>query len=474
MELTKLTLTQARAKLDAKECSAYELVQAYVDKAKKENTTLNAYLEIFEETAQKQARAADEKISAGEARPLTGIPLAIKDNILINGHIASAASKILQNYAAVYDAHVIQKLNDAGAVYVGRANMDEFAMGSSTENSAFGVTKNPHDPLRVPGGSSGGSAAAVAGDLAIAALGTDTGGSIRQPASLCGVVGYKPTYGAVSRRGAIAMGSSLDQIGPLAKTVEDAQLLFESIRGADPRDATSLPESAFTQEKALTTIGVPRAFLESGVDEDVKALFEKSLKLLEQEGHTLVDIELPSFEYALAAYYIIMPAEVSTNLARYDGLRYGVAKKGKDLLDDYLQTRGQGFGREARRRILLGAFVLSAGYADAYYRKAAALRGVMRSELESVFEQVDCIATPTSPTPAFAIGEKTEDPLAMYAADIFTVPANLTGVPAISVPMGVSVRDEKELPVGIQFIAAHGNDNSLFSIAKNFEKMKEV
>lgn len=466
-----MTITEARELLDSKKITAVELAQQYVERAHQRNGELNAYLEIFDDVHEQAARA-DEMIARGDAQSLTGIPLVIKDNILIHGRVASAASKILENYVASYDAHVIERLKEAGAVFIGRANMDEFAMGSSTENSAFGVTKNPIDPTRIPGGSSGGSAAAVAGDLAIAGLGTDTGGSIRQPASVCGLVGFKPTYGAVSRRGAIAMGSSLDQIGPLAKTVEDARLLFETIKGHDAKDATSLSGDALEGARKVQRIGIPRHFLSEGVDADVLAAFEENIKKMEAQGYEIVDVELPNIAYALAAYYIVMPAEVSTNLARYDGLRYGVQKQGNSLLEDYTHTRGYGFGKESRRRILLGAFVLSSGYADAYYRKATAVREHIREDFRKVFETVDVIATPTSPTPAFKIGEKASDPLAMYAADIFTVPVNLTGVPAISIPMGTVNRDGADLPLGMQFIAPHKQDATLFALGQEFETIR--
>jgi len=472
MELKDLTIKEARALLDDKKVTAVELAEAYVTRAKEKNEELNAYLEIFDDVKE-QAERADKMITDGKGSMLTGIPMVIKDNILIKGHVASAASKILENYVASYDAYVIEQLKNAGAIFIGRANMDEFAMGSSTENSSFGVTKNPHDTTRIPGGSSGGSAAAVAGDIAIAGLGTDTGGSVRQPAALCGIVGFKPTYGAVSRYGAMALGSSLDQISPFTKTVEDAEFLFTTIRGADKRDATSLPDSYFSETKTTKKIGVPRDFFKSGVDEDVLETFNESLKKMEAKGYEIVDIDLPNMKYALAAYYIVMPAEASTNLARYDGVRYGVAEEGEDLLGDYMQTRGKGFGAESRRRILIGSFVLSSGYADAYYRKATAVREQIRNDFRKAFEDVDIIATPTSPTPAFKIGEKADDPLAMYAADIFTVPINLAGVPAISIPMGNVARDGSSLPIGMQFIAPHGADNSLFSIGKEFERIIE-
>lgn len=470
MELQNLTIAKARILLDEKKITAVELAEAYIERARTKNKEINAYLEIFEDVLE-QAAHADVMIASGDATSLTGIPLAIKDNILIKDRIASGASKILANYTASYDAQVIEKLKSVGAVFIGRTNMDEFAMGSSTENSAYGVTKNPHDLERIPGGSSGGSAAAVAADVAVAALGTDTGGSIRQPAALCGLVGFKSTYGAVSRHGAMAMGSSLDQIGPLTKTTEDAELLFTAIRGSDSRDSTSLPKNVFSEDKVPKRIGVPRHFLKEGIDGDVLEAFEESLKKLEKDGYEIVDITLPNVSYSLAVYYIVMPAEASTNLARYDGIRYGSQVQGKDLLDDYMQTRGEGFGAEARRRILLGAFVLSAGYADAYYRKATAVRETIRNDYREAFKDVDIIATPTTPSPAFKIGEKSSDPLAMYAEDIFTVPANLAGIPAISVPMGVVQRDGVDLPVGLQFIAPRGFDSTLFVVGKDFERI---
>ena len=417
MELQNLTIEEAHTLLTQGSITAVDLAESYLARAKEKNKEINAYLEIFDDVLD-QARVADEIISAGKATKLTGIPIAIKDNILINGRIASGGSKILENYVAAYDAYVIEKLKAEGAVCIGRTNMDEFAMGGSTENSAYGTTKNPYNLDRVPGGSSGGSAAAVAADMAIAALGTDTGGSIRQPAALCRLVGFKPTYGAVSRYGVMALGSSLDQVGSFGKTVADAETLFKSIRGSDSRDSTSLPDDFFREGTSIKKIGVPRQFFTEGVDKDVIATFEESLEALKGKGYEIVDIELPTSKYALAVYYIIMPAEASTNLARYDGIRYGVQVQGKDLLDDYMQTRKEGFGAEVRRRILLGTFVLSSGYADAYYRKAIAVRNQIKREFEKVLNDVDVIATPTSPTPAFKIGDKVSDPLAMYAQDI--------------------------------------------------------
>lgn len=467
MDLAKLTIAAARKALDAKEFSATELADAYISEIEKKDGEIHAYLEVWKDSARAEAQKADERIAQGNIATLTGIPIAMKDNILIHGRIASSASKMLAQYRASYDATVASKLKDAGAIFMGRTNMDEFAMGGSTENSAFGPTRNPLDLSRVPGGSSGGSAAAVAGNLALASLGSDTGGSIREPASFTGLVGLKPTYGSVSRFGLMAMGSSLDQIGPFAKTVGDAKVLFDAIRGYDANDSTSLKESsiAFKQPKV---IGVPRAFMQSGVDADVLAQFEATLAALKQRGYEIRDIELPHAPYSLAVYYIIMPAEASTNLARFDGIRYGLSVPAADINSVYEKSRGQGFGPEVRRRILLGTFVLSSGYADAYYRKARSVRSLIRTDFEKAFAGVDLIATPTVPTPAFKLGEKS-DPLAMYAADIFTVPVNLAGVPAISVPSGSVVRDGVNLPTGFQLIAPHGAEEMLFAAGADAE-----
>ncbi|RJR14052.1 Asp-tRNA(Asn)/Glu-tRNA(Gln) amidotransferase subunit GatA [Candidatus Parcubacteria bacterium] len=467
MDLTRLTIEEARRALDAKEYSSLELTNAYLDAIKKKDGEIHAYLEIWEDSARAEAKIADEAIAKGEVQALTGIPLAIKDNILIEGRIASSSSKILEKYRATYDATVIQKLRAQKAVFLGRTNMDEFAMGSSTETSAYGVTRNPRDTTRVPGGSSGGSAAAVAGDLAVAALGSDTGGSIRQPASLTGIVGMKPTYGMVSRFGLMALASSLDQIGPLTKSVTDAHILFDALRGYDSNDSTSLPDTKKEAQKPKT-IGIPRAFLKEGSDPDVLACFEATVADLKAKGYAIKDVELPSLPYSLAVYYIIQPAEASTNLARYDGIRYGLSVPADTLQEVYAKTRGEGFGREVRRRILIGTFVLSSGYADAYYRKAKAVRELIRSDFRNAFEEVDVIVMPTTPSPAFTFGSKS-DPLAMYAEDIFATPANLAELPAMSVPCGSVVRDGVSLPVGFQIIAPYGRDESVFSIGEDVE-----
>lgn len=471
MDLSTLTIKEARRALDAKEFTALELTNAYLAEIEKKDKEIHAYLEVWADSAREEAKKADEMIAKGQSKALTGIPLAIKDNILIEGRIASSASKILENYRASYDATVIKKLKEQGAVFLGRTNMDEFAMGSSTENSAYGPTKNPVDPTRIPGGSSGGSAAAVAAGMALAALGSDTGGSIRQPASHCGLAGLKTTYGAVSRSGLMPMGSSLDQIGPLAKTTEDAKIVFDAIRGHDPQDSTSVPDGFYSARPLHKVIGVPRAFFKQGVDEDVLALFNKTLERLQAAGYEVKDLEMPNLPFALPVYYVICPAEVSTNLARYDGVRYGLSVVAESLEESYKKTRAAGFGPEVRRRILLGTFVLSAGYADAYYRKARAVRDLIRNDFRVAFEDVDCVVMPTAPNPAFKIGEKSNDPLAMYAEDIFSVTANLAGIPAMSVPAGTVAREGKELPVGFQILAPHGGEETLFEVGKDVEQV---
>ena len=451
--------------------TARELTQAYLDQIKEKNENLNAFLHVFEENALKQADEADKRFKDGTAELMTGIPMAIKNNICIKDEITTAASKILENYRATYDATVIEKLRKAGVVFLGGTNMDEFGHGASTENSAFGVTKNPYDETRVPGGSSGGSTTAVSADCSLGALGTDTGGSSRQPASFCGVVGFKPTYGIVSRYGAIAMGSSLDQVGSIAKTVDDAEIIHNQIKGDDKMDSTTIPEDLIKEKevKEKMTIGIPWHFLKEGVSEDVMENFEESIEKLKALGHEIKEIELPNINYSLATYYIIMPAEVSANLSRYDGVRFGLLKEGENMIDDYKKTRGEGFGPEARRRIMLGTYVLSAGYYDAYYNRAMALRELLRDDFKKAFEDVDVILTPTSPVPAFKIGERANNPVQMYLADIFTVSANMTGVPAISVPSGFSGK----LPLGIQFMAPHMGENVLFKIGKDFEKTQK-
>lgn len=469
MELKNLTIVKAHKLLADKQVTSLQLTEYYLNKIKDLNPGLNAYIEVFDD-CRAEAREADERIMAGRMLGvLDGIPLAIKDNILIEGKIASSSSKILENYRAVYDATVIEKLKKAGAVFIGRTNMDEFAMGSSTENSAYGVTRNPVDKTRVAGGSSGGSAAVVAADMAVAALGSDTGGSVRQPASLCGIVGLKTTYGSVSRHGLMAMGSSLDQIGPLTKTVEDAEILFNAIKGYDHMDSTSVdyPSPA---ENASKRIGIPRGFIGEGIAPDVLRNFNETVERLRGKGYEIVEVDLPNIKYSLPVYYVIMPAEVSTNLARFDGVRYGLHVDGRTLFEDYSKSRGIGFGREVRRRILLGAYVLSAGYYDAYYKKAMDVRELIKKDFNKVFsgsDGVSAVITPTTLSPAFKIGEKTKDPLSMYLEDIFTVSANVAGIPAISVPSGTVIRDGISLPVGFQVMAPHFGEDLLFKIGKD-------
>ena len=467
--IATLSITELTRAYRAGETKPSEVLDASLAVIDEVNGDINAYIDVFDDV-RNVAEEADARLQSGEPLPsLFGIPVAMKSNVLIKGKRATASSKMLADYIAPYDATVTSRLRDAGAIFIGSTNMDEFAMGSSTENSAFGVTRNPCDRSRVPGGSSGGSAAAVAMGSVPVALGTDTGGSIRLPASFCGLVGLKPTYGAVSRSGLIAMGSSLDQAGPLTHTVRDAELIFNVISGTDSLDSTTYSTGTYPDVslKEHYRIGVPRAFLTSDMDADVLSSFESSLEELAKAGHEIIDVSLPYMEKGLAAYYIVMPAEVSSNLARYDGLRFGLHAEGEDLLGDYTTTRREGFGAEVRRRILFGTYVLSAGYYDAYYGKAEMVRTLMREELANTFASVDVIATPTAPTPAFKIGEKS-DPLSMYLADIFTVPANLTGVPALSVPGGAVNRDGVALPVGVQFIGQHAGESRLFDIGARF------
>ena len=470
IDLAALTITEARKKLDGKVFSASDLASAYLSEIKHKNAELNAYLEVYDDVLE-QAKASDEMIAKGESYPMLGIPLAVKDLILIKGKKASASSKILENYVASYDATVISKLKKQGAVFLGRTNMDEFALGSSTENSAYGVTKNPHDKSRVSGGTSGGSAAAVTANMALAALGSDTGGSVRQPSAFCGVVGLKPTYGRVSRYGLMAATSSFDVIGPIAKTAEDAEILYKAIKGSDVLDSTSITDTTYEHlpKKEKITIGVPWALInQDGIKQEVKENFQKAVRKLEALGYKIKDIRLPN---CLPLYYIINFAEVSSNLARFDGVRYGLHQDGKNLLEDYLLSKGKGFGKETRRRILLGTYVLSAGYYDAYYGKAQKARESLKKDFTKVFSEVDMVLTPTSPAPAWKIGEKS-DPLSMYLEDIFTVTANIVGIPAISIPSGFSETEGKKLPLGIQFMAPHGGEDLLFEVGKKFEESK--
>ena len=478
IDLKTLTIKKAHEAMKRGDFTAVELTDAYLAEIAKKNKDVNAYLEVFAD-AREAAKKADEMFKAGKATLLTGIPAAIKDNILIQGKIASASSKILEDYHATYDATVISKLKSEGVVFLGRTNMDEFAMGGSTENSAYGVTKNPNDLSRVAGGSSGGSAAAVAMDGALFSLGTDTGGSIRQPASFCGIVGLKTTYGAVSRYGAIAMGSSLDQIGPMGKTVTDCEIVFNAIRGQDIKDGTTITDATYAKKRAgdpqghsgkkKPVIGVPRHFLSGdGMNVETLKAFDAALKKYEKLGYEVKEIKLPNISYALMVYYVVMPAEVSSNMARFDGMRFGLHVDGKDGIEDYFKSRRAGLGREVIRRILLGTYVLSSGYYDAYYNRANAVRAMIIADFEKAFESVDLVATPTAPGPAFKIGSKTNDPVAMYLEDIFTVTANITGMPAISIPAGMVKDEDKSLPIGLQLTARHGDEAALFEAGKEF------
>lgn len=486
--IRNLTIKSFHEGLLSKEFSALEITMAFLKHAKEKNPQIGAYLYFLEEEAIKQAEAVDLAISQGEEiNYLTGVPFAIKDNILIKNYPTTAASLMLENYISSYDATVIKKLKERGAIFLGKTNLDEFAMGASTENSAFKITRNPYDKERVPGGSSGGSAAAVAAHMALVALGSDTGGSIRQPASFCGVCGLKPTYGAVSRFGLIAMASSLDQIGPITKTVEDAALVFEAISGRDEFDSTTaevfyenLTSPDFEKIKNLT-IGLPKEYFIEGLDEKVEKAVSFAISKIKSLGLKFKTISLPHTKYAISVYYIIMPAEVSSNLARFDGLRYARQKiKEKDSQDTensaleklYFEQRGQGFGNEVKRRIILGTFVLSSGYYDAYYEKAQKVRNIIRTDFENAFREVDIILTPVSPTPAFKLGEKTGDPLAMYLSDIFTVSANLTGLPALSLPTKKYEISDKELPVGFQLIGKPFKEAEILGLGQFYEKIE--
>lgn len=472
IDLENLTIKKVHEALVKGDFTARELAEAYLQKIREVNGDFNAYLEVYDDVLE-QADDADRRIKEGKADLLTGIPIAVKDNMLVNGKISSSASKILEHYRGTYDASVIAKLKHKGAVLVGRANMDEFAMGSSTETSAYGISRNPHDPKLVPGGSSGGSAVAVAMNGALVSLGSDTGGSIRQPASFCNLVGFKATYGLVSRYGLMSMSSSLDQIGPIAKTVEDAKILNDAMSFYDPNDGTSIPnEKREIEVRTPKKIGIPRNWLTGeGVDPSIMSEFERACDILKMRGFELVDIDLPMTKYSLAVYYVLQPAEVSSNLARYDGIRYGMSVDAPDIESVYTKTRGEGFGKEVRRRIILGTYILSHGYYDAYYRKAVSVANAIKKELDDILKKgahgVDAIFTPTSPFSPFMIGERMDDPIAMKMSDLFTVPANIAGLPAISVPFG---KDKKGMSVGMQFTGPRYEDSILFSLAKILEE----
>ena len=475
-DLCNLSLVQASKLLNEKKISSLELTKAFLNKIKLLDKQINAYVTVEEENAVLQAKESDVRIQSGKRLgELDGIPVAIKDNMSQKGVKTTASSKILENYIAPYDATIVEKLKNAGAVILGKTNMDEFAMGSSTETSHFGVTNNPCDLERVPGGSSGGSAAAVAANMCVASFGSDTGGSIRQPAAFCGIVGLKPTYGAVSRYGLLAMASSLDQIGPMTKTVEDAEILFAAIAGQDKMDSTS---EDYKYEKLPTgledlkgvKIGIPKEFFEAGLDDNVRGVVGKAIADMKNAGALISEVTLPHTKYALATYYIIMPAEVSSNLAKFDGIRYGLSKPGANLIDGYLKTRAEGFGSEVKRRLMLGTYVLSAGYYEAFYKKAQKVRTLVKNDYDEVFKQVDVLVTPVTPTLPFKIGEKVSDPLSMYLSDVMTVPVNIAGVPALVMPCGMV----DKLPVGLQIIGKPFEENKIFKIAKAYEAIKLI
>lgn len=448
-----------------------QVVDEYLAIINVKEKDIDALLEIYgDDSIKTQVSKAQDMIDGGKATLLTGVPIIVKDNICVKGEITSAASKILENYRATYDASVIKKLKEAGAILIARANMDEFAMGSSCENSAFKKTKNPKDTTRIPGGSSGGSAAVVAYGGAPISLGSDTGGSIRQPAALCGIVGLKPTYGSVSRYGLIAMGSSLDVIGPFSQTVRDSEILFDIIKGEDTMDATTIKDVEYkniSNKEFKKVIGVPKSFVEKCNDEEIKNNFNSTIEKLKNSGYTIKEIDIKDIEKALAVYYIIMPAEVSSNLARFDGVRYGLHVDAESPIDSIRKSRTKGFGDEPKRRALLGSYVLSSGYYDAYYYKAIKAREALVAEFSRIFKDVDVIATPTSPIEAWKFGEKS-DPLTMYLADIFTVPANIVGIPSISVQSGVT---KNNLPIGIQFMAPWCLEKYLFTAGMDIEAL---
>ncbi len=480
MDLTLLTIKEVHGGLKKKEFSALELCKLYLEKIKEKNKEIFAFLTVNEDSAISQAKKIDDLISQGKEIPiLAGIPCAIKDNILVDGVKCTAGSKILEDYTAPYDAGVVKKLKNQETIILGKTNLDEFAMGGSTENSAFGPTRNPHDLNRVPGGSSGGSAAAVAANMAAYSLGSDTGGSIRQPASFCGVVGLKPTYGTVSRSGLIAFASSLDQIGPITKTAEDCQIVFDAIRGKDELDSTSveLPRIGnWKLEIGNLRIGVPKEYFVKGIDPEVEKIIKGAIKKYAEMGIKIEEVSLPHTEYALAAYYIIAPSEASANLARYDGIRYGYSEmkneksKMQNLLDVYLNSREKGFGAEVRRRIMIGTYALSSGYYEAYYLRAQKVRTKIRNDFEKVFEKVDVILAPVSPVLPFKIGERIEDPLSMYLVDAYTVSVNLAGLPALSLPVG----KVGKLPVGLQIIGRPFEEEKILELAKYFENQWKI
>ena len=477
MTIYDLTLAELRAKLDNRELSAVEVTKAYLDRIAATNPDINTFITQCNETAIVEAQAADQAIAAGEIAPLTGLPIAVKDIFNTTGLRTTCASRILENYISPYDATVIARIKEQKAVIVGKLNMDEFAMGSSNETSAFGVVRNPWDLESVPGGSSGGSAACIAARQAAATLGTDTGGSVRQPASFCSVVGLKPTYGRVSRYGVVAYASSLDQVGPITRDVRDCALLLQAIAGYDPADSTSVNTPVPDYQANLSgdlkglKIGLPKEYLIEGLNDDVRKAVEQASATYRELGAEIVEVTLPHTAYAVACFYLIATAEASSNLARYDGVRYGLRDENAEkLIDMYMQSRAAGFGAEIKRRIMLGTYALSSGYYDAYYLKAQKVRTLIRQDFLDAFEKVDTLLTPVAPTPAFALGEKTNDPLQMYLSDIFTIPVNLAGTCAMSLPCGFS---SKGLPIGLQLIGKPFDEATMLRTAHAFEQATE-
>jgi aspartyl-tRNA(Asn)/glutamyl-tRNA(Gln) amidotransferase subunit A len=474
--LNQFAISELSTQLARREISAREIMQACLDRIARVDGQVHAFLSLDAADALAQAEAADRLLAAGDhaGRPLLGIPIAIKDVLAVRGQPLNCASRITGKFVSPYDATAIEKLKAAGAIVFGRLNMDEFAMGSSTENSAFGATRNPWDTTRIPGGSSGGSAAAVAADECIASLGTDTGGSIRQPAALCGCVGLKPTYGRISRYGLVAFASSLDQIGPFTKNVADAARLLGVMSGHDVRDATSIPQPVPDYTVGLNgdirglKLGLPKEYLIGGLDAEVKAAVDAAVKKFEELGAEIVEISLPHTDYAVATYYIIATAEASANLARFDGIRYGARVDGNDPTELYSRTRGAGFGDEVKRRIILGTYVLSSGYYDAYYLRAQKVRTLIRNDFLRAFETVDAIVTPTTPTAAFKIGEKSDDPLQMYLSDIFTISCNLAGICGVSLPCGFT--KEPKLPIGLQLLGKPFGEETMLRLAQAYEQ----
>ncbi len=478
MEFNQSTIHELQEKIKNGSVTASQITESVFSRIDAVEERVHSYIRLMKENALAAAKKADEDIKKGDIKPLTGIPIALKDILCTKGITTTCGSHILHNFVPPYNATVVEKLTAAGAVFVGKANMDEFAMGSSTETSWFGPTRNPWDLERIPGGSSGGSATAVAADECIASIGSDTGGSIRQPAALCGVVGLKPTYGRVSRFGLIAFASSLDQIGPFTKDVEDCAIMMNVLAGYDPKESTSVNAEVPDYRQFVGRdikgwkIGIPKEYFIEGIDPEITAAIQQAIKVIELCGGVCVDISLPHTQYCVAVYYIIAPAEASSNLARYDGVRYGFrAADVRELLEMYKESRRQGFGAEVKRRIMIGTYALSAGYYDAYYKKASQVRALIKKDFDEAFKKCDVILTPTTPTPAFKIGEKTDDPLQMYLSDVFTISTNLAGIPGISVPCGYSTSG---LPIGVQFLASHFEEGKLIQIASAYEKNAKI